>query len=206
MPGIKDRLVNSLLLQNPVTRRLMSGTASVLGNTPAQTGLTLGRGLLDTTPAGDFMAMGEGIRNRDPLTFGLGAASLLVPGTIKPQMAENIVNKFRQTLDSSISKNAPAELTDELEFMMEGMEVPDKGLAFDELFDLIDEGEMPKKLLKPARKIGIDVGMFREVPEEELKRTVSMGGKSFDFAMDGKKYKFNDEFRSIRDALLENQP
>jgi len=41
--------------------------------------------LADLSPAGDVMAMGQGVLNRDPLGFGLGAASLLLPGTIKPE-------------------------------------------------------------------------------------------------------------------------
>lgn len=49
-----------------------------------ESGLATFRMLSDLTPAGDVMAIYEGLRDQDPLGIGLGAASLLLPGTIKP--------------------------------------------------------------------------------------------------------------------------
>ena len=158
--------------------------------------------LADLTPAGDVMAMGQGVLNRDPLGFGLGAASLLLPGTIKPDFAKDVLSKFRTTLDDSISRHGTKEFNDELEYIMDGMEVPDKGIALDDMLDLIDEGELPAKLRTPARKIGIDAGIYREVPEDEISRTLK--GKPFDFKIGGKPFKFNDEFQSIRKMLFDD--
>ena len=50
--------------------------------------------LADLTPAGDVMAMGSGLANRDALGFGLGAASLLLPGTIKPDIVKSAAKRF----------------------------------------------------------------------------------------------------------------
>lgn len=90
MPNPFEKAVTSLLTDNPLARRALGTTSSVLSQTPMQNTLTLGRGLLDATPAGDVLAIGEGIRDRSPLGIGLGAASLMVPGTIKPKSVEKL--------------------------------------------------------------------------------------------------------------------
>ena len=95
------------LLQNPVMRHLLSGATTIMGQTPKQNAMQLGMGAVDMTPVGDFKAMAQGLLERDPVGFGLGAASLLIPGTVKPGMLGNIkgfhgtadrINKFRKRL------------------------------------------------------------------------------------------------------------
>ena len=46
--------------------------------------LDLAKRNMETTPVGDYMAIGEGLYNRNPWQVGLGALSLAIPGTIKP--------------------------------------------------------------------------------------------------------------------------
>ena len=57
------------------------------------------REMMNLTPVGDITAMGLGLLNRNPLEFGLGAASLLLPGTIKPKgdIAKAVADKLRLT-------------------------------------------------------------------------------------------------------------
>ena len=57
--------------------------------------------MADLSPAGDAIAMGQGLLNRDPLGFGLGLGSLLIPGTIKPQAFDPVVQAVKRKMFKS---------------------------------------------------------------------------------------------------------
>lgn len=95
----------------------------------------------------------------------------------------------------TIRKTAPPDIMDELEYLSEGYEEGENiKQAFEDAID-IAESEGNKKDLNKLRKIGISVGMFREISEEEISRTTVSGGKAWDFSQGKKKYVFDEKYR-----------
>ena len=98
-------------------------------------GMTLLKGLLGLTPAGDIHAIGQGIANKDMLGAGLGLLSLALPGTIKPIRRGGV----KKNLDIS---NLPE--VEEGYTRLYRASSPD--VKFDDVFDrqkLAEQGIMP---------------------------------------------------------------
>lgn len=98
---------------------------------------------------------------------------------------EEIVEKIREV--------APDDVMEELEFLSEGYEEGENiKLALEDAID-VAEGNNNRKFLNRLRKVGVAIGMFRVITEEELSRITTLGGKAWDFVQGGKKYVFNAE-------------
>lgn len=106
----------------------------------------------------------------------------------------------QEAFESKVRASAPADVMDELEYLNESYEEgPDLKLALEDAID-IAETEGNKRFLSKLRKVGISVGMYREVTDSEIERTVTMGGKPYDFTLAGRKYKFSEDYQTVAQA------
>lgn len=104
--------------------------------------------------------------------------------------------QLREKAASYIHKRAGSELTDEINYQLEvEREKPYNTIdGFEDILDRIDEGDYPRSLTRNAREIGIALGIWREISEEELEEiaTFRLGRptarKKYDFIQSGKKH------------------
>ena len=102
----------------------------------------------------------------------------------------------RKILGDKIIQMAGPELKEEIEYQLdiereegESYDIVD---AFEDIEDRADEDPTfhPRQLVKNVRKIAINLGMYKEISDDELRAIASTAGKKYSFILDGKKYIF----------------
>lgn len=96
-----------------------------------------------------------------------------------------------------IGRLANKELMEELVFLRDGVEHDEPYTFLDAFDDAQSQADgnpdCNKSYVKNIREIQIALGDYIEITEDEISRTVCMGGrrKAWYFKLNGKKYKFN---------------
>jgi hypothetical protein len=98
-------------------------------------------------------------------------------------------------VNATIATVAPDDVMEELDYLVEGYDSEDAGNYKLALEDAIDQAEDQKntKMLTKLRNVGIELGMYRVIEQEEIDRTSTSRGKVWDFVRGGKKYVYNSE-------------
>ena len=99
---------------------------------------------------------------------------------------------------------ASPDVMDELDMLMEidrePEDWPNGYTLLDALKDLVDRCEAnnwedgSKPLRRNIRSLQVAIGMYREITQEEIARTVSTG-KAWAFVLNGRKYTYNDNYK-----------
>lgn len=103
---------------------------------------------------------------------------------------------------AALATEANKALNDEIEHFLsidhEEERQPDYYDALDQAHDLaVDVND--RKVLTPARRCLIALGVIRIITEDEIRRTITLGrGRKYDFQLGGKKYVFDNHPEEIR--------
>lgn len=107
--------------------------------------------------------------------------------------------KLESAIEQFATQEAKDEITFRLELQAEGEDAedgpPDLYLAVSDACDWAEEYGR-RAMLSSLRKALIACGVYREVSDDDLKNTMTLGGKNYDFKLDGKKYNFHDHYVS----------
>lgn len=101
------------------------------------------------------------------------------------------------TAESIIRAHASPELLEEIQYFLDlDCEEGEDGYTFVSAWNTVlgradDPDFYNAKFLKNVRRVGIALGVYREISDAELSRTYVSRGKAYDFALDGKKYLFD---------------
>ena len=96
-----------------------------------------------------------------------------------------------QSVRDALALHPDKGLSDEIEHFLfiDDDEERDRDVydALEQAHDLAVE-HSDRKMMKAARLVLIELGYFRTISEDELRRTQTLGGKKFDFTLKGQKY------------------
>lgn len=97
-----------------------------------------------------------------------------------------------QKVRAAIAKHSTPALRDEIEYHLEiDREEPiDLYTILNDISDREDDNES-RTFQRPLRKIFIELGVYIPKTDEQIRNTVTLGGKKYAFQMDGTKYDFN---------------
>ena len=106
---------------------------------------------------------------------------------------DEITNNER--VRQAIAKFPNSELISEIEYRLEIQAeseepVKDYYLALQDTEDFAEDNRAGP-LLRAARRVSIELGVYRPVSEDELARTQNLGGKKYYFKLAGVKYQFD---------------
>ena len=103
-------------------------------------------------------------------------------------------------LENAIETYATNEAKEEIEYRLalqkedieygESNDPPNLYLAYSDTYEWAQEHGL-RAMLTSLRRVAIATGVYREVTDDELARTTVMGGKAYEFKLDGTKYEFD---------------
>ena len=137
----------------------------------------------------------KGGRGARPEALGEAAEESL---TDTRNSRKSIRYRLEDDVNDRIKTIAPAEVMEELDYLVEGFEEEDAGNYKLAVEDAIDQAEDQgnKKMLNKLRAVGIDIGMYRVIEQEEIDRTSTTRGKVWDFTKNGKKYVYDTNYKT----------